>query len=64
MLSKDNRYIQVKVSSPVYLYLKKYSELFDISISRFCEMAIQEKIIKNGVNFEKTDVSVLTSSCN
>lgn len=64
MLSKENRYIQVKVSKLVYLYLKKYSKLFDISISRFCEMAIQEKIIKNGVDFEKINVSVSSANCN
>lgn len=44
-----NKLIQVKVSLLSYEYLKKYSEMFGVSISRFCEMAINEKIIKNGV---------------
>ena len=44
-----NKLIQVKVSKLTYEYLKKYSKLFGISISRFCEMAINDKIIKNGV---------------
>lgn len=43
-----NRLVQVKVTNLAYEYMKKYSELFGVSISRFAEMAIQEKIIKNG----------------
>lgn len=46
--SSVNKLIQVKVTKLVYEYLKKYSDMFGVSISRFCEMAIQEKIIKNG----------------
>lgn len=47
--STKNKLIQVKVSKLAYEYLKKYSHMFGCSISRFCEMAINEKIIKNGV---------------
>lgn len=48
MISKENKLLQVKVSKLVYLYLKKYSELFNISISHFCEMAIVDKISRTG----------------
>ena len=48
MISKDNKLIQVKVSKLAYEFLKKYSELFNISISKFCEMAINDSIIKKG----------------
>lgn len=48
MISKSNKLIQVKVSLFAYEFLKKYSEMFDVSISRFCEMAINDKICKIG----------------
>lgn len=40
--------IQVKVSKLAHEFLKKYSDMFDVSISRFCEMAINDKICKIG----------------
>lgn len=43
-----NKLVQVKVTRLAYEYMKKYSEMFGTSISRFAEMAINEKIIKNG----------------
>lgn len=43
-----NKLVQVKVTKLVYEYMKKYSQLFGTSISRFAEMAINEKIIKQG----------------
>lgn len=48
MISDKNKLIQVKVSKLSYEYLKKYSSMFGISISRFCEMAINDKICKIG----------------
>lgn len=48
MISKDNKLIQVKVSKNAYDFLHKYSFMFDISISRFCELAINNEIIKRG----------------
>lgn len=48
MISRKNKLIQVKVSLLAYEFLKKYSNMFNVSISRFCEMAINDKIIKIG----------------
>lgn len=47
MISKDKRMIQVVISNLTYEYLKKYSELFGVSISSYCNSAISEKIIKS-----------------
>lgn len=47
-ISKNNKLIQVKVSKLAYEYLKKYSVMFNVSISKFCEMAINDSIIKKG----------------
>lgn len=48
MISSKNKLIQVKVSKLAYEYLKKYSEMFHVSISHFCEIAINDAIIKRG----------------
>lgn len=48
MLGKGNRYIQVKVNSLSYEYLKKYSAMFGVSISQFCSDAVTQRIIDNG----------------
>lgn len=49
MIDKSkNKLIQVKVSILAYEFIKKYSFIFDVSISRFCEMAINDKICKIG----------------
>lgn len=48
MVSKDNKLIQVKVSKLAYQFMKKYSDMFSVSISRFCEIAINDKIIRIG----------------
>lgn len=47
-VSKENKLIQVKISKLAYQFIKKYSDMFDISLSKFCEIAINEKIIKIG----------------
>lgn len=47
-LGKNNRYIQVKVSSLTYDYLKQFSKMFGTSISNFCSDAVTEKIIRQG----------------
>ena len=36
--------IQVKISKFSYEFLKRYSKLFNVSISRFCEIAINNRI--------------------
>lgn len=48
MVSICNRLIQVKVSGFAYEYIRKYSEIFHSSISKFCECAINEKILSLG----------------
>lgn len=48
MISENNKLIQVKISKLAYNFIKKYSEMFGVSISRFCEMAINDKICKIG----------------
>ena len=40
--------IQVKISKSAYSFIKKYSSMFDVSMSRFCEMCINDKICKIG----------------
>lgn len=47
MISRDNKMIQVKVSKLTYNYLKKYSDLFGISISSYCNDAIVSRIIQS-----------------
>lgn len=47
MISKENKLIQVKVSQNAYSFLKKYSDLVGVSISSFCESAINHSIIKH-----------------
>ena len=47
MIGKDKRIVQVVISKLTYEYLKKYSELFGVSISSYCNSAINEKIIKS-----------------
>lgn len=47
-ISSENKLIQVKISNLAYEYLKKYSSLFDVSISRFAEIAINERIVHFG----------------
>lgn len=47
-ISENNKLIQVKISKLAYKFIKKYSEMFGVSISRFCEMAINDKICKIG----------------
>lgn len=47
-ISSENKLIQVKISNLAYDYLKKYSSLFDVSISRFAETAINERIVHLG----------------
>lgn len=49
MISENNKLIQVKISKLAYTYLKKYSDMFNVSISKFCEIAINDRIIKLGV---------------
>lgn len=48
MISKENRMIQVKVSKLTYQYLKKYCELFGVSISNYANEAITSRIIQSG----------------
>lgn len=56
MLASENRLIQVKVNAFTYQYLQKYKNVFGISMSRFCELAINDAIIKRGFDFDKKDV--------
>lgn len=57
MISSNNKMIQVKVSKLTYQYLKKYSEIFGVSISNYANEAITSRIIASGAlvpeNMEK-----------
>lgn len=48
MISSRNRLVQVKISAFAYEFIRKYSEIFNGSISKFCENAINEKILSIG----------------
>ena len=47
-VGKENKLIQVKISKLAYQFIKKYSDMFNISLSKFCEMAINDQIIRIG----------------
>ena len=46
-IKESNKLIQVKVNNVVYRYLCKYSELFGVSISSYCNMAIIDRILNS-----------------
>ena len=48
LISSSNKMIQVKVSKLTYQYLKKYSEMFGVSISNYANEAITSRIISSG----------------
>lgn len=47
-ISKKNKMIQVKVSKSSYEFLKTFSDMFDVSISNFCEDSIVKQILEIG----------------
>lgn len=44
MISKENWYLQIKVSQKTREYINKFSELYNVSVSNFGEYAINSLI--------------------